>query len=122
MTEKRPANSTGYAQLAVASAKEAIEDSGIDLEKINKNRVGVIYTSGIGGIRTFEDEMRAYDAEKGPKFNPFFIPKMIADIAAGQISMIYGFHGPNFATVSACASSTNPSSTPSTTCVWVWPT
>ncbi len=96
-----------YAQLAVASAKEAIEDSGIDLEKINKNRVGVIYTSGIGGIRTFEDEMRAYDAEKGPKFNPFFIPKMIADIAAGQISMIYGFHGPNFATVSACASSTN---------------
>ena len=96
-----------YAQLAVASAKEAIEDSGDDLEKINKNRVGVIYTSGIGGIRTFEDEMRSYDAEKGPKFNPFFIPKMIADIAAGQISMIYGFHGPNFATVSACASSTN---------------
>lgn len=96
-----------YAQMAVASAKEAIEDSGIDLEKINKNRVGVIYTSGIGGIRTFEDEMRAYDPEKGPKFNPFFIPKMIADIAAGQISMIYGFHGPNFATVSACASSTN---------------
>ena len=96
-----------YAQLAVASAKEAIEDSGVDLEKINKNRVGVIYTSGIGGIRTFEDEMRSYDAEKGPKFNPFFIPKMIADIAAGQISMIYGFHGPNFATVSACASSTN---------------
>lgn len=96
-----------YAQLAVASAKEAIEDSGVDMEKINKNRVGVIYTSGIGGIRTFEDEMRSYDAEKGPKFNPFFIPKMIADIAAGQISMIYGFHGPNFATVSACASSTN---------------
>ena len=96
-----------YAQMAVASAKEAIEDSGIDLEKINKNRVGVIYTSGIGGIRTFEDEMRAYDPEKGPKVNPFFIPKMIADIAAGQISMIYGFHGPNFATVSACASSTN---------------
>lgn len=96
-----------YAQLAIASAKEAIEDSGVDLEKINKNRVGVIYTSGIGGIRTFEDEMRSYDAEKGPKFNPFFIPKMIADIAAGQISMIYGFHGPNFATVSACASSTN---------------
>ena len=96
-----------YAQLAVASAKEAIEDSGIDLEKVNKNRVGVIYTSGIGGIRTFEDEMFGYDAEKGPKFNPFFIPKMIADIAAGHISMMYGFHGPNFATVSACASSTN---------------
>ena len=96
-----------YAQLAVASAKEAIEDSGVDLEKINKNRVGVIYTSGIGGIRTFEDEMRSYDAEKGPKFNPFFIPKMIADIASGQISMIYGFHGPNFTTTSACASSSN---------------
>ena len=96
-----------YAQLAVASAKEAIEDSGIDLEKVNKNRVGVIYTSGIGGIRTFEDEMFGYDAEKSPKFNPFFIPKMIADIAAGHISMMYGFHGPNFATVSACASSTN---------------
>ena len=96
-----------YAQLAVASAKEAIEDSGIDLEKVNKNRVGVIYTSGIGGIRTFEDEMFGYDAEKGPKFNPFFIPKMIADIAAGHITMMYGFHGPNFATVSACASSTN---------------
>mgnify|MGYP005795265379 FL=1 len=96
-----------YAQLAVASAKEAIEDSGIDLEKINKNRVGVIYTSGLGVIRTVEDELGAYDAEKVPKFTPFFIPKLIADNAAGQISMIYGFHGPSVATVSACASSTN---------------
>lgn len=96
-----------YAQFAVAAAKEAIEDCAIDLEKANKDRIGVIYTSGIGGIRTFEDEMRAYDDEKGPKFNPFFIPKMIADIAAGHISMMYGFRGPNFATVSACASSTN---------------
>ena len=96
-----------YAQFAVAAAKEAIEDSALDLETADKNRIGVIFTSGIGGIRTFEDEMCSYDPEKGPKFNPFFIPKMIADIAAGHISMIYGFHGPNFATVSACASSTN---------------
>ncbi|MCD7710042.1 MAG: beta-ketoacyl-ACP synthase II [Porphyromonadaceae bacterium] len=96
-----------YSQLAVASAKEAIEDSGIDLEKADKNNIGVIYTSGIGGIRTFEEEMCAYEVEKGPRFNPFFIPKMIADIAAGHISMIYGFHGPNYATVSACASSTH---------------
>ncbi|MCD8288070.1 MAG: beta-ketoacyl-ACP synthase II [Porphyromonadaceae bacterium] len=96
-----------YSQLAVASAKEAIEDSGIDLEKADKNNIGVIYTSGIGGIRTFEEEMCAYEAEKGPRFNPFFIPKMIADIAAGHISMLYGFHGPNYATVSACASSTH---------------
>ncbi len=96
-----------YAQFAVAAAKEAIEDCAIDLETANKDRIGVIFTSGIGGIRTFEDEMCAYNPEVGPKFNPFFIPKMIADIAAGHISMMYGFHGPNFATVSACASSTN---------------
>lgn len=96
-----------YAQLAVAAAKEAIEDTGVDLESADKNRIGVIFASGIGGIRSFEDEMCEYDPEKGPRFSPFFIPKMIADIAAGHISMMYGFHGPNFATVSACASSTN---------------
>ena len=96
-----------YAQLAVAAAKEAIEDTGVDLESADKDRIGVIFASGIGGIRSFEDEMCEYDPEKGPRFSPFFIPKMIADIAAGHISMMYGFHGPNFATVSACASSTN---------------
>lgn len=71
------------------------------------NQIGVIFAAGIGGIRSFEDEVRDYDAERGPRFNPFFIPKIIADIAAGHISMKYGFRGPNFATVSACASSTN---------------
>lgn len=96
-----------YAQLAIASAKEAIADSGLDLETVDKTRVGVVYSAGIGGIRTFEQEVGAYNPEVGPKFNPFFIPKMIADIAAGHISMMYGFHGPNYATVSACASSTN---------------
>ncbi|MGL4293286.1 MAG: beta-ketoacyl-ACP synthase II [Bacteroidales bacterium] len=96
-----------YAQLAIASAKEAVEDSGLDLETVDKNRIGVVFSAGIGGIRTFEQEVGGYNEEVGPKFNPFFIPKMIADIAAGHISMIYGFHGPNYATVSACASSTN---------------
>ncbi|MEG1616026.1 MAG: beta-ketoacyl-ACP synthase II [Bacteroidales bacterium] len=96
-----------YAQLGIAAAKEAIEDSGLDLETVDKNKVGVVFSAGIGGIRTFEQEVGGYNEEVGPKFNPFFIPKMIADIAAGHISMIYGFHGPNYATVSACASSTN---------------
>ena len=96
-----------YAQLAIAAAKEAVEDSGLDLEKLDKNRAGVVFSAGIGGIRTFEQEVSSYNPEVGPKFNPFFIPKMIADIAAGHISMIYGFHGPNYATVSACASSTH---------------
>jgi 3-oxoacyl-[acyl-carrier-protein] synthase II len=96
-----------YAQLAIAAAKEAVENSGLDLETVDKNRVGVVFSAGIGGIRTFEQEVGSYNPEVGPKFNPFFIPKMIADIAAGHISMIYGFHGPNYATVSACASSTH---------------
>lgn len=96
-----------YAQLAIAAAKEAIEDSGLDLETEDRNRIGVVFSAGIGGIRTFEQEVGGYNEEVGPKFNPFFIPKMIADIAAGHISMIYGLHGPNYATVSACASSTN---------------
>ena len=98
-----------YAQYAVIAAKEGVEDSGLDLEKVKKNRVGVIFAAGIGGIRTFEEEVGGFylNEDKGPRFNPFFIPKMIADIAAGHISMMYGFHGPNYATVSACASSTN---------------
>ncbi len=96
-----------YAQFAIASAKEAIQDAKLDLETIDKNRVGVVFSAGIGGIKTFEQEVGGYNPEVGPKFSPFFIPKMIADIAAGHISMMYGFHGPNYATVSACASSTN---------------
>ncbi|MDR1814061.1 MAG: beta-ketoacyl-ACP synthase II [Tannerella sp.] len=96
-----------YTQYAIASAAEAITDSGLDLEAVNKDRVGVIFSSGIGGIYTFQEEVRGYSEERGPRFNPFFIPKLISDIAAGLISMKYGFRGPNFATVSACASSTN---------------
>ena len=94
-----------YAQLAMVSAIQAVNDSGIDVEAEDKNRIGVIF----GGIKTFEEEVGYYATHKenGPKYNPFFIPKMIADIAAGQISIHYGFHGPNFATTSACASSTN---------------
>lgn len=98
-----------YTQYAIAVAKEAVADSGLDVEKEDLNRIGVIFGAGIGGIHTFEEEVGNYYTrqEMGPKFNPFFIPKMISDIAAGHISMLYGFHGPNFATVSACASSTN---------------
>lgn len=98
-----------YTQLALISAMQAVDDSGMDLEHEDKNRIGVIFGVGIGGIKTFEDEVSYYalNKEKGPKFNPFFIPKMISDIAAGHISIHYGFHGPNYATTSACASSTN---------------
>lgn len=98
-----------YAQLAMASAVQGVKDSGLDLDQVDKNRVGVIYGVGIGGIKTFEEEASYYalNKEKGPRFSPFFIPKMIADIAAGQISIHFDFHGPNFTTTSACASSTN---------------
>lgn len=98
-----------YTQLAMVSAMQAVKGSAMDLETVNKNRIGVIFGVGIGGIKTFEDEVsyNALHKENGPKFNPFFIPKMISDIAAGQISIHYGFHGPNYATTSACASSTN---------------
>lgn len=98
-----------YAQLAMAGAVQGVKDSGLDLDQVDKNRVGVIYGVGIGGIKTFEEEASYYalNKEKGPRFSPFFIPKMIADIAAGQISIHFGFHGPNFTTTSACASSTN---------------
>lgn len=98
-----------YEQYALVAAMEAIKDSGFDLETIDKNRIGVVLGVGIGGIHTFEEEAGYYaiNKENGPKFNPFFIPKMIADIASGQISIQYGFHGPNYTTTSACASSTN---------------
>lgn len=98
-----------YTQYAMVAAKEAIVNSGLDLEKIDKDEVGVIFAAGIGGIGTFEQEIAYYytNIEQGPKFNPFFIPKMISDIAAGQISIQYGFRGPNYATTSACASSTH---------------
>ena len=98
-----------YTQLAIISAIQGVKDCGIDLEAADKNRIGVVYGVGIGGIKTFEEEVVYWGQhlDKEPKFNPFFIPKMISDIAAGQISIRFGFHGPNFATTSACASSTN---------------
>ena len=98
-----------YTHLAIASAVQAVEDANLDMEKVNKDRVGVVYSAGIGGLKSFEDEVGEYflHPEKGPRFSPFFIPKIIPDIAAGHISMRYGFRGPNYATVSACASSTN---------------
>ena len=98
-----------YAQYAIGAAKEAIENCGVDLETVDKDEIGVIFAAGIGGIKTFEEEIGYYyqNKEQGPKFNPFFIPKMISDIAAGQISITYGFRGPNYSTASACASSTN---------------
>ena len=98
-----------YTQLALIAAKQAVEDCGWNLEQEDKDRIGVVFGVGIGGIKTFEEEVCYYAThkEQGPKFNPFFIPKMIADIAAGQISIMYGFHGPNYITSSACASSSN---------------
>ena len=99
-----------YTQYAIAAAKMAVEDSKVDLDTLDKNNVGVVFGVGIGGIHTFEEEAGAYavsGAELGPKYSPFFIPKMIADIASGHISIMYGFHGPNYTTTSACASSTN---------------
>lgn len=97
-----------YAQYGLAAAHQAMLDSGLDLEKINHDRAGVIWGSGIGGLDTFQEECINFAKGDGtPRFNPFFIPKMIADIASGHISIKYGFRGPNFTTVSACASSTN---------------
>lgn len=99
-----------FSQFAVIAADEAVKDCGLDLETVDKTRVGVIYGVGIGGLNTFEKEVGDYattGAELGPKFSPFFIPKMIADIATGHISIKYGFSGPNFVTTSACASSTH---------------
>ena len=97
-----------FTQYALIVSEEAIKHSGLDLEKTNKDRVGVIWGAGIGGLKTFQDEVTSFAQGDGtPRFNPFFIPKMIADIAAGYISITYGFRGPNFVTVSACASATN---------------
>lgn len=97
-----------YTHYALVTAEEAFKDSGLDLEEINTDMAGVIWGSGIGGILTFFEEVAGYIKGDGtPRFNPFFIPKMIGDIAAGYISIKYGFRGPNFATVSACASSNN---------------
>jgi len=97
-----------FTQYAMIVSEEAIKDSGIDLEKINRNKAGVIWGSGIGGLKTFEEEVINFAGGDGtPRFNPFFIPKMIADSASGQISIKYGFRGPNYITVSACASTNN---------------
>jgi len=99
-----------YAQYALVAAREAVADSGLEqYEGVDRNRIGVIVAAGIGGLHTFEEEAGYYalNKENGPKYNPFFIPKMIADIASGHISMEYGYHGPNYGVVSACASSNN---------------
>lgn len=99
-----------YAQYALVAARQAVADSGIEeAENLDRNRVGVIVAAGIGGLHTFEEEAGYYalNKENGPKYNPFFIPKMIADIASGHVSMEYGYHGPNYGVVSACASSNN---------------
>lgn len=98
-----------YTQFALISAMQGVKDAAIDLEKEDLNRIGVVFGVGIGGINTFQEEVSYYgvNRENGPKFSPFFIPKMIADIASGHISIHFGFHGPNYTTTSACASSTN---------------
>ncbi|MGB4291872.1 MAG: beta-ketoacyl-ACP synthase II [Bacteroidales bacterium] len=107
--ERKEANKLDiYSQYALIAAEEAIKDSGLDLERINKDRVGVIWTSGIGGLETFYESIKSHVLGDGtPRFSPYFIPKMISNIAAGNISIKYGFRGPSFSTVSACASSTN---------------
>ena len=97
-----------FTQYAMVVADEAIKDSGIDLEKINRNRAGVIWASGIGGLKTFEEEVLNFAKGDGtPRFNPFFIPKMIANMASGTISIKYGLRGMSYTTVSACTSSNN---------------
>ena len=99
-----------YCQYALAAATQAVENSGLNLEEEDKRRIGVVYGVGIGGMHTFEEEVMNWTKSGetlGPKFNPFFVPKMIADICAGHISIKYGFHGPNYITASACASSSN---------------
>ena len=108
MDRKEMRKNDRFSQYAIVAAEEAINDSNLKLEKINKDRVGVIWGAGIGGLETFQNEVLGF-AENNfiPRFNPFFIPKLIADIAPGLISIKYGFTGPNFATVSACASSSN---------------
>lgn len=108
MDRKEARKMDRFAQLAIATSDEALQDSGANLDALNRNRIGVIWGAGIGGIKTFDEEMENfYTNGKEPRFNPFFIPKMILDIAPGQISMRHGLKGINFATVSACASSTH---------------
>jgi 3-oxoacyl-[acyl-carrier-protein] synthase II len=105
---KEANNLDPYSQYALIAAEEALTNSGLNLEKVDKDRVGVIWSSGIGGLETFFLAIKGYvEGDGTPRFSPFFIPKMIGDIAAGSISFKYGFRGPNFSTVSACASSTN---------------
>ncbi|MGZ5190549.1 MAG: beta-ketoacyl-[acyl-carrier-protein] synthase family protein, partial [Flavisolibacter sp.] len=97
-----------FTQTAIIASDQCVKDAGIDQDNVNVDRVGVVFASGIGGLITFQEEVTAFAKGDGtPRFNPFFIPKMIGDIAAGVISIKYGFRGPNFGTVSACASSTN---------------
>ena len=97
-----------YTQIALAASDEAVKDAGITGDEMNPDRIGVVFASGIGGLITFQDEVINFAKGDGtPRFNPFFIPKMILDIAAGHISMRHGYRGPNFAVTSACASSTN---------------
>ena len=108
MDRKEARKMDRFSKMAVVTADEAVKHARLDFEGVNKDRVGVIWASGIGGMITFIEEMKGFFAGDGtPRFNPFFIPKLILDIAAGHISMKYGFRGPNFATVSACASGTN---------------
>ncbi|HEY3430888.1 MAG TPA: beta-ketoacyl-ACP synthase II [Cyclobacteriaceae bacterium] len=108
MDRKEARKMDPFAQYAMVVADEAIKDSNLPLSELNPHRVGVIWGSGIGGLWTFQEEVKAYAKGDGtPRFNPFFIPKMIPDLSAGHISIKYGFRGPNFVTVSACASSTN---------------
>ncbi|MEO7530601.1 MAG: beta-ketoacyl-ACP synthase II [Sediminibacterium sp.] len=108
MDRKEASKLDRFAQLAIVASDMAVVDAGISKDNVDIDRVGVIFASGIGGLTTFQDEMINFATGDGtPRFNPFFIPKMILDIAAGQISMRHGFRGPNFAVVSACASSTN---------------
>ncbi len=108
MDRKEARKMDPFAQFAMVAVDEAIIDSRVKLDELNPDRVGVIWGSGIGGLLTFQEEVKAYARGDGtPRFNPFFIPKMIPDLSAGHISIKYGFRGPNFVTVSACASSTN---------------
>jgi 3-oxoacyl-[acyl-carrier-protein] synthase II len=108
MDRKEARKMDPFAQYAMVAADEAIKDSNLPLAELDPDRVGVIWGSGIGGLLTFQEEVKSYARGDGtPRFNPFFIPKMIPDLSAGHISIKYGFRGPNFVTVSACASSTN---------------
>ena len=108
MDKKESRKYDRFAQYALVSTAEALEDSNLRLDKLDKDRIGVIWGAGIGGLETFQNEVLNFAASnENPRFNPFFIPKMIADIAPGLISIKYGFRGPNFATVSACASGSN---------------